>query len=86
VLGYAERIIDAWRRIGSFGQALHFVAENMEIHHLMAIALGISLVFAVYFTLSEISDYVGKDALWDLFLKRPAARNVPPGGSSSPPR
>lgn len=86
VLGYAERIIDAWRRIGSFGPAFDFVTLRMGIHHLMAVALGISLVFAIYFTLSEISNYVGKDALWDLFLKRPAGLRSRPGGSSSSPR
>jgi hypothetical protein len=83
-LGYAERIIDAWRSIGSFGPAFDFVTQRMGIHRLMATALGISLVFGAYFTLSEISDYIGKDALRDLFLKRPAARHAPPGGPSQP--
>lgn len=86
VLGCAERIIDEWRHIGSFGQAVYFLAEKMEIHHLMAVTLGISLVFAVYFTISEISDYVGKDALWDLFLKRPNNRRDRPGDAMSSPR
>jgi hypothetical protein len=84
-LGYAERIFDAWRHIGSPGPAFLFAVEQVEIHRLMATALGISLVFAVYFTLAEISDYVGKDVLWDLFLKRPETRCAPRRDSSSAP-
>jgi hypothetical protein len=75
VLGYIERIIDAWREMGSLGRALRYVTEQMGVHRLLAAALGITLVFAVYFMLAEISQYVGKDVLRDLFLKRPRARD-----------
>lgn len=76
VLGYLERTIDAWRKMGSFGSAIRFVAEEMGVHRLLAIALGVSLVFAVYFTLDEISAYMGKDALRDLFLKQPQPNDL----------
>ncbi|HZO82963.1 MAG TPA: hypothetical protein VFB33_14810 [Candidatus Binataceae bacterium] len=74
ILGYIERIIDAWRARGSLGEAVRFVTEQMGAHRLLAVSLGISLVFGVYFTLAEISAYVGREELLDLFLRRPRAR------------
>ncbi len=71
VLSLLERTIDAWRELGAPDAALHYVTEQMGIHRLLSLALGITLVFFVYFTFSEISDHVGKDVLRDLFLKRP---------------
>jgi hypothetical protein len=35
----------------------------------MALAVGVALVFSVYFTLGEIADYLGPGVLIGLFFK-----------------
>lgn len=74
ILGYIERIIDAWRARGSLGEAMRFVTEQMGVHRLLSVSLGITLVFSVYFAFSEINERFGRDALRDLFLRRPQVR------------
>lgn len=73
LLGIAERIIDVHRRLGGFGAAARAVLPQMGLHRLLALALGVSLVFAAYFVLSEIGDRMGRGALWALFFERPAS-------------
>lgn len=85
VLGLLERVIDEWRHLGSLVPAVRVVGGQMEIHRLMALSLGIALVCAVYFALAEIAAYIGEGAMWELFFKRPAARQAPPPASPEAP-
>jgi hypothetical protein len=41
----------------------------------LAWALGVSTVFALYFTFFEISENMGKGALWNLFFESPRTPN-----------
>lgn len=71
MLGYLERFSDALFRTGSLGAAATSVTEQMDLYRLFAWVLGISLVFAIYFVWSEISERMGEGALWALFFERP---------------
>ena len=73
ILGYAERVLDTFRHLGSLSLAVADVVEHNSVHRLLAVALGTSMVFAVYFVLAEVSNRIGEQALWDLFFKTPAA-------------
>jgi hypothetical protein len=72
VLGLADRIIHTWRHLGEFGAAIDEVVLKSDVHRLLAVALGVSMVFAVYFVLSELSEALGRDEIFALFFKRPA--------------
>ncbi|HUY38111.1 MAG TPA: hypothetical protein VMV13_04740 [Candidatus Binataceae bacterium] len=71
MLGYLERFLDALFRTGSLDAAIRSVTEQMNLYRLFAWVLGISLVFAIYFVWSEISERMGEGALWALFFERP---------------
>jgi hypothetical protein len=64
----AERYFDAWRHGGIADAGVHPVTIQGNMHRLLAVALGVAIVFAVYFVLSEISDHIGKGVLWNLFF------------------
>ena len=71
ILGYLERLFEAWHRLGSFGRAFTAVLDNANEYRLLAWVLGISVIFASYFALFEISERMGKGALWSLFFEPP---------------
>ena len=75
VLGIAEKIFEAYRHLGTFSAAWFDISQRMEIHQLLAIALGTSLIFAAYFVLSEIDRSMGEGALWAMFFQFPADPN-----------
>jgi hypothetical protein len=72
VLGYAERVVDTLRKVGSLDLAIQEVVDHTSAHRLLAVALGISLVFAAYFVLAEVSSLIGEQTLWDLFFSKPS--------------
>jgi hypothetical protein len=76
MLGYLERFIEALFHTGSFDGAIRTITEQMSLDRLFAWILGISLVFAIYFVWSEISDQMGEGALWSLFFERPPKGNI----------
>lgn len=47
------------------------LVANAKLDQLLAWALGVSLVFAMYFTLSEMGERMGKGEIWRLFFERP---------------
>jgi hypothetical protein len=71
LLGYVERILDALHRVHSFGAAVRDVTAHANVYLLFAWALGISLVFAIYFAIFEIDRRLGKGELRTLFFESP---------------
>ena len=72
ILGYLERIFEAWHQLGNLGDAFTGVLDNANEYRLLAWVLGISVIFAVYFALFEIGERMGKGALWSLFFEPPS--------------
>ena len=71
LLGYLERFLEAWHRFGTFDGALRAMIDQANVHRFFAWILGVTLIFAIYFALSEINEHMGKGALWSLFFERP---------------
>jgi hypothetical protein len=71
LLGYLERFVDALRREHNFDGALRYLIDQASLYRLLSWALGISLVFAIYFALFEIDKRMGKGELWRLFFDSP---------------
>ena len=69
LLGFLERILDAQRHAPTILLGLHIAVASLNLNRLLSIALGVAIVFAVYFTFSEISEFMGEDAL-RVFLLR----------------
>jgi hypothetical protein len=79
LLGYLERLLEAAHKVHSFGGGFQYVIEHASHYRILAWVLGISIVFALYFSFFEINRMVGEGALWRLFFDPP--RSVP--GQSS---
>jgi hypothetical protein len=75
LLGYIERFLEALHRVGTFDGAFRGVIDQANVYRFFAWVLGISLVFAIYFLWSEISDRMGEGALWSLFFQPPQITN-----------
>lgn len=83
VLGYLERIVEAWHRVGTLDGGFRAVLDNADEYRLLAWVLGISAIFAAYFALFEISERMGKGALWSLFFRPPQiADDLAPGSEA----
>jgi hypothetical protein len=50
LFGYAERFVDALHKVHSFAAASEYVVDHANHYRLLAWALGISIVFAHYFS------------------------------------
>jgi len=68
-LAIAEKAFDQRREHGGFAASFDYVMTHTDLHRLMALTVGIALVFAVYFILFEIADYLGPGVLIGLFFK-----------------
>jgi len=77
-LGLLERVLEAIHRAHSLDRAVRYVIHQAGLYRLLAWALGISLVFAIYFVLDEIGQYMGRGKLRALFLESP---EMPPTGT-----
>ncbi|MGO9061067.1 MAG: hypothetical protein ACLQU2_27355 [Candidatus Binataceae bacterium] len=75
LLGYVERFIEALHKVHNFDAAVRYVIEHASIYRLLAWALGISLVFGLYFAFVEINERMGEGELWRLFLESPKTTN-----------
>ena len=71
VLGFIERCLEAWHRVGTFEGGFRDVVHQANLYRFFAWVLGVSLIFAIYFALSEIKKRMGEGALWSLFFQRP---------------
>ncbi|HKV56110.1 MAG TPA: hypothetical protein VJN94_15870 [Candidatus Binataceae bacterium] len=70
LLGYIERIFDAFRHSGNMVSSFDTVIETSNVHRLLAFSVGIAMVFAAYFCFAEIGEFMGKGALHRFFLQR----------------
>jgi hypothetical protein len=71
LLGYLERILEALHREHGLGAAFRYVIAHASVYRLLAWALGISLVFAIYFAFFEIDKRMGQGELRRLFFGSP---------------
>lgn len=71
LLGYLERIVEAMRHEHSFDGALRYMINQASMYRILAWVTGVSLVFAIYFTLFEIDRRMGKGELRKLFFDSP---------------
>lgn len=71
LLGILERILEALRPEHSLRAAGLYVIDHASMYRLIAWALGVSLVFAIYFAVFEIDESLGKGTLWALFFESP---------------
>jgi hypothetical protein len=71
LLGFIERLLEAWHRVGTFDGGFSDVVHQANLYRFFAWILGVSLIFAIYFALSEINKRMGEGALWSLFFQRP---------------
>ena len=71
LLGFLERTLEALHREHTLRAAGLYVIDHASMYRLFAWSLGISLVFAHYFALSEINQCMGEGALWKLFFELP---------------
>ena len=76
LLGYIERFLEGLHKVGTFDGAFRDVLDHANLYRFFAWVLGISLVFAIYFTWSEISASMGEGALWSLFFRSPPVANA----------
>jgi hypothetical protein len=81
LLGYLERLLDALHKVHGFGAAFDYVLAHANHYRLLAWALGISIVFAHYFSFFEISRRMGEGALWRLFFEAPKIINISPSST-----
>jgi len=72
LMGYLERFLDALRKVHGFGAAFQWVIDHANHNQFLAWVLGISIVFAIYFTFDEINLRMGKGALSALFFESPS--------------
>jgi len=75
LMGYLERLLEALHKVHSFGGAIQYVIDHANHYRLLAWVLGISIVFALYFSFFEISERMGEGVIWTLFFEDPSITN-----------
>ncbi len=76
LLGILERLLEARHKVHNFDAAAQYVIAQANMYRLLAWVLGITLVFALYFALFEISGRMGEGELWRLFFGAPKTGGV----------
>lgn len=79
LLAYLERFLEALHKVHSSDRAIRYVIDHASHNRILAWALGVSAVFALYFAFFEISESMGKGALWNLFFESPVTPNAADG-------
>ncbi|MGH7905262.1 MAG: hypothetical protein ACREP6_01400 [Candidatus Binataceae bacterium] len=69
MFGYLERFLEALHKLHNFDATIRYVIGHVSHYRVAAWALGISIVFALYFSFFEISRRMGEGALWKLFFE-----------------
>lgn len=69
LLLYLERLLEASHKLHSFDAAFRYLLAHETIYRVLVWALGISIVFALYFAFVEISERMGEGELWRLFIE-----------------
>jgi hypothetical protein len=70
-----ERLLEALHQARGFEGAVVYAIEHATRYRALSWALGISVVFALYFAFDEIGKRLGDGALWRLFFEIPKAAN-----------
>lgn len=65
---YAERVLEARHKLHNWEAAFPHAYEQLS-HSILTWSLGISIVFALYFTFAEINKRMGQGELWSLFFE-----------------
>jgi hypothetical protein len=73
MLGYVERFLDALGRTHNFEAALRYLIADSHVYRVFAWALGVGIVFAIYFAVFEIDKRMGQGELRALFFDLPGA-------------
>jgi hypothetical protein len=81
LLLYIERVLEALHNFGNLDAALQHVSER-GARWIVLWALGISIVFALYFAFVEISERMGEGELWRLFFESPKTAHDSGGASN----
>jgi hypothetical protein len=71
LLGYLERFLELWHKFGSFDGAVQGMIDQANLYRFFAWVLGVTVIFAIYFALSEINNRMGKGILWSMFFEKP---------------
>jgi hypothetical protein len=69
LLLYFERFLEALHKTHNSHAALGYVVKNATRSRVLVWALGISIVFALYFAFFEINERMGEGELWRLFFE-----------------
>lgn len=75
LLGYLERFLEALHKVRYFDAAVRYVIDHANLDRLLAWALGVSIVFALYFAFYEIGECMSEGDLWRLFFESRRATN-----------
>jgi hypothetical protein len=75
LVGYVERFLDALHKVHNFDASFRYVFEHATRYRILGWALGISIVFALYFAFVEINERMGEGELWRLFFESPKTAN-----------
>jgi hypothetical protein len=70
-----ERLLEALHKTHNLDTAFVYAWEHVTRYRALAWALGISVVFALYFVFVEINARMGEGALWRLFFESPMTAN-----------
>ena len=68
-----ERVLEALSKVHNLDTAFRYAVEHATRYRALSWALGISIVFALYFTFVEINERMGQGELWRLFFEPPKA-------------
>lgn len=82
ILLYLERFLEALNRTRNLNAATAFVRAHETRYLMLAWALGISIIFALYFVFVEISRHMGDGELWKLFTQTRGPEESSVGRSS----
>ncbi len=70
-----ERVLEALPKVHTFDAAFRYAFEHATRYRALSWALGISIVFALYFVFLEINERMGEGGLRRLFFESPQATN-----------
>jgi hypothetical protein len=68
-----ERVLEALPKVLGLDAAFRYAFEHATRYRALSWALGISIVFALYFAFFEINERMGEGELWRLFFESPKA-------------
>lgn len=76
VFGLGEKVFEAYRKADTLADAVSKLIANANVDRFMGLVLAVSVVVFIYLAMQEIKNAMGKDALFQLFFKRPAPDTI----------